>query len=65
MGKFCIRDKVKVTDFYGKTIHESEVIEVTKAGNIRIACYKGLFRPDGTERRNDILWTNRVTISKL
>lgn len=51
MDNFKVGDKVIVEDFFGKVLRTTEVTEITKSGNIRTKAYKGLFNPDGTERR--------------
>ena len=62
--KFNIGDKVKVEDFRGKVICITEVSEITQAGNVRTKAYKGLFYPDGTERRRSLTWTDRRYLKK-
>lgn len=63
--KFNIGDKVKVEDFRGKVICITEVSEITQAGNVRTKAYKGLFYPDGTERRRSLTWSDKRYIRKL
>jgi len=65
MEKFNIGDKVRIIDFIGNTKRKGEVTEITKAGNVRVSCWKGLFCPDGTERRMTLFYTDRVRINKL
>ena len=64
MDNFKVGDKVIVEDFFGKVLRTTEVTEITKAGNIRTKAYKGLFNPDGTERRKDI-FGDRIYIKKF
>ena len=52
-------------DFFGRLIRKTEVTEVTNAGNIRTEAYKGLFNPDGSERKKSMFWTDRIYIRKL
>ena len=65
VGNFEVGDRVKVVNFMGHTIRETEVVEITKSGNVRTKAYKGLFRADGTERRRNLNWTDSVMIFKL
>lgn len=65
MVKFIVGDKVKVEDFFGRVIHITEVTEITQAGNVRVKAYKGLFNPDGKERRRHLFWADRIYIRKL
>lgn len=62
---FVVGDKVEVRDFFGRLIRKTEVTEVTNAGNIRTEAYKGLFNPDGSERKKSMFWTDRIYIRKL
>ncbi len=62
---FQVGEKIKVTNFFGKVICESEVAEITNGGNIRIKAYKELFRPDGSERRKVLFDTDRIYINKV
>lgn len=64
MNVFNVGDKVIVENFFGKVLRETEVTEITPAGNIRTKAYKGLFNPDGTERKRGSLWTDRIYIKK-
>ncbi len=59
---FVVGDKVEVRDFFGRLICKTEV---TDAGNIRTEACKGLFNPDGSERKKSMFWTDRIYISKL
>lgn len=65
MNNFNIGDKVLVKNFFGKVLRITEVTEITKAGNIRIKIYDGLFKPDSTERRKVLFWTDLLFIEKF
>lgn len=46
-------------------LRTTEVTEITKAGNIRTKAYKGLFNPDGTERKKSIFYSDKIYIKKF
>lgn len=62
---FEVGDKVEVKDFFGRVIRKTEVTEITGGGNVRVKAYKGLFHPDGSEKRKSIFWTDRFYINKV
>ena len=64
-NSFEVGDKVEVKDFFGKVICKTEVTEITGGGNIRVKDYRGLFHPDGSERRKSMFWTDRIYINKV
>lgn len=64
-NSFEVGDKVEVKDFFGKVIRKTEVTEITGGGNIRVKDYRGLFHPDGSERRKSMFWTDRIYINKV
>lgn len=63
--KFSVGDKVIVTNFFGKTLLQSEVIEITDAGNVMVRGWNGLFRDNGTERRKVMFWTDMISLVKV
>lgn len=65
LEKFIVGDKVIVEDFFGKLLCITEVTEITQTGNIRTKAYRGLFNPDGTERKRSLFWTDRIYIKKF
>lgn len=64
-GNFHVGDKVVATNFVGNILLQSEVTEITKAGNIRIKGWEGLFCRNGTEKRVVLFWTDIVSLVKV
>lgn len=64
-NSFEVGDKVEVKDFFGKVIRKTEVTEITGGGNIRVKDYRGLFHPDGSERRKSMFGLIEFISTKL